>query len=643
MNSLTEREIKIITYLIDEEDYINGDDLSSRLGISKKTIQREIGSMNEILKEKNCAIESVPSKGYRLEKEKKSKLIGLLFSMTDKDRVIPTTQQSRQEWLIHKFISSSFNDEPVTLQKLCDELYISITSLKCDLKRLKKTLETYDLELIKRENKGLILKGEENKIRKLILANLNSEHENYSVKDLIGFSEKEEYALRAMILEAIEQYGIFVTDLGFTNLLIHIEIAVSRIRKDKIIRSCTKLEKEDFASKEYACASYLCFEISQELQCEMPVFEIQNVYQHLIAQKRILNKNMQIEMDQDTSMLVNHTLEKIKQIYRFDFLNDSTLKYGLVAHLDSALNRLKLNMRIQNDLLQQIKTNYPFAYELANILGKDIEEAYDVLVNEDEVGFLAIHFCGAIERLNSLKETKIRALIVCSTGIGTSILLKSKIESKFIGRIEIVDVCAMYQIETYPKEDYDLIISTIPLDIKDKDSIVVTPLLNEEDMDRINRYLKYGNDQFIQIKDLFVPELFFPDMDLTTRDEIIEFMSPQLLKEGYIDQECKESYTKRENMATTEIGNLVSVPHSIDGKIYKSAICVGILKEPIQWEYGMVQVVLMVAVKKEDIHKENEFFLHVYQKFDPIYKAKKIISMKNLEYIKQQFTEEEFI
>lgn len=642
VNNLTERELKILSYLIDEDDYINGDDLSSRLGVSKKTIQREMGSMNEILKDENCAIESVPSKGYKLEKDEKSKLINLLFSTKDKDQVIPTTQQSRQEWLIHKFISLSFNDEPVTLQKLCDELYISMTSLKYDLKRLKNVFEKYDLELVKRENRGLILKGEEDKVRKLIVASLNSEHENYSVKDLVGFTQTDEYQLHSMILEAIEQYGILITDLGFTNLLIHIEIAISRIRKNKIIQSTMQLKKEDFVSKEYACASYLCLRISQELNCEMPVFEIQNVYQHLIAQKRILNKNMQIEMDKDTANLVDHTLKKIKQVYGFDFLNDSTLRFGLVAHLDSAINRLKLKMRIKNDLLQEIKTNYPFSFELANILGKDIEETYTVSINEDEVGFLAIHFCGAMERLNSLKETSVRALIVCSTGIGTSLLLKSKINTKFKNKIEIVDVCAMYQIKTYPKDEYDLIISTIPVE-EQKDSIVVTPLLNEDDVDRINRYLKYGNDQFKPIKDLFVPELFFPNVDLNTREDVIEFMSDQLLKKGYIDLECKNSYKKRENMATTEIGNLVSVPHSMNGKIYKSAICVGILNKPIQWEYGMVQIVLMIAVKKEDIHKENEFFLHVYQKFDPLYKAKKIISIKNIEYIKQQFTEEEFI
>lgn len=45
----------------------------------QKTIQREIGSMNEILKDENCAIESVPSKGYRLGKDEKLKLINVLF------------------------------------------------------------------------------------------------------------------------------------------------------------------------------------------------------------------------------------------------------------------------------------------------------------------------------------------------------------------------------------------------------------------------------------------------------------------------------------------------------------------------------------------------------------------------------------
>lgn len=92
VNNLTERELKILSYLIDEDDFINGDDLSSRLGISKKTIQREIGSMNEILKDDNCAIESVPSKGYRLGKDEKSKLINVLFLTKDKDQVIPTTR-----------------------------------------------------------------------------------------------------------------------------------------------------------------------------------------------------------------------------------------------------------------------------------------------------------------------------------------------------------------------------------------------------------------------------------------------------------------------------------------------------------------------------------------------------------------------
>ena len=68
-------------------------------------------------------------------------------------------------------------------------------------------------------------------------------------------------------------------------------------------------------------------------------------------------------------------------------------------------------------------------------------------------------------------------------------------------------------------------------------------------------------------------------------------------------------------------------------------------------ELKCTQQLLCEKLKNEDYDSyaifvsknENEFFLHVYQKFDPLYKAKKIISMKNIEYIRQQFTEEEFV
>lgn len=96
-------------------------------------------------------------------------------------------------------------------------------------------------------------------------------------------------------------------------------------------------------------------------------------------------------------------------------------------------------------------------------------------------------------------------------------------------------------------------------------------------------------------------------------------------------------------MATTEIGNYLSVPHNIKGEVYHNSICVGILKDPIIWTYGKVQIILMIAVRFSDIHKENDFFLHIYQKFDPIYKAKKIIDKKSLKYIKDLFSEEELI
>ncbi len=644
MNELTERELKIISILMEEDRYMSSDELSSRLEISAKTIQREIAALNEILITENCAIDTVRSKGYRIAKENKASWLKLFDPNHDSQSVIPTMQKTRLEWLSKKFVYLSFNDQAVLMQELCEELYISMATLKKDLKELKKQLSEYDLQIVKEENKGLRLKGSEQRLRKLLIDQVAKDRETFGLKEIVGIDEQESHFLHKAILEAVKEFKIAITDVGFTNLLMHVEIAISRIRSQKMLYEDFSKWIVDQESDEYACSVLLCQKIEATLKCAIPQSEVVNIYQHLIAQKRILNKQSDIKVNQEMLAVIEKTLKQIQKAYQSDFSKDHVLIYGLLAHLESALNRIRLSMRIRNDMLDQIKLNYPFPLELANLLAKNIEKQYQVEINQDEVGFLALHFCGAIERLNLREEKFNRVLLVCSTGIGTSLLLRSKITARFKKKIEIVDVCAMYQIEDYASDTYDFIISTIPLkETVDHPWVVVTPLFTEQDAKQVENYLKFGSDDSVQISDLFSEDLFFAKLDLTSREAVIDFMAEKLYEKGYIDQQCRDGYRKRESMATTEIGNLMSVPHSMEGTVYKNAIAVAILKNPIHWEYDEVQIVLMIAIKKEAIHKENEFFLHIYQKFDPLYKAKKMISENSIEFIKQQFNEEEII
>ena len=70
-----------------------------------------------------------------------------------------------------------------------------------------------------------------------------------------------------------------------------------------------------------------------------------------------------------------------------------------------------------------------------------------------------MHFGASIERLRALKR-EIRAIIVCTSGIGSSRMLSSRL-SKEIPEIRIMDSVSWYEAARMPTDQYDLVLSTV--------------------------------------------------------------------------------------------------------------------------------------------------------------------------------------
>ena len=109
-----------------------------------------------------------------------------------------------------------------------------------------------------------------------------------------------------------------------------------------------------------------------------------------------------------------------------------------------------------------MKKNYPYAFEIAVLVGDIIGEYTGESIPESEIGYIAIHFGGAMSRLQEQNQKK-RCLLVCATGQGSAQLLKYKILSQFRDKLEIVGITGYYQlkIEDLYKDKIDCIISTI--------------------------------------------------------------------------------------------------------------------------------------------------------------------------------------
>ena len=135
----------------------------------------------------------------------------------------------------------------------------------------------------------------------------------------------------------------------------------------------------------------------------------------------------------------------------------------------------------------------------------------------------------------------------------------------------------------------------------------------------------------IETRDLFDRNLFFTDLDFKTKEEVIGYMATQLVNQGVIDDEMKNSFLDREKIATTEIGNMVALPHGANGKILKNKIAVGILNKPIHWTLGDVRLVLILAIDKDEIFDYEKLFSTIYKQVGSVSKVIGICENKNYE------------
>ncbi|WKK94956.1 PTS sugar transporter subunit IIA [Clostridioides difficile] len=88
-------------------------------------------------------------------------------------------------------------------------------------------------------------------------------------------------------------------------------------------------------------------------------------------------------------------------------------------------------------------------------------------------------------------------------------------------------------------------------------------------------------------------------------------LSNKLKERDFIEESSIKSIIDRENISSTEIGNLVAIPHTIVKGDKKSIIGVGILENPIIWDKQEVQLVFMVflILKKNIISRYLNTFI----------------------------------
>lgn len=362
-----------------------------------------------------------------------------------------------------------------------------------DLDELEELINKHGMTLVRRRGYGVeIIGSEEDKRHSISLLAINhlddsdlfGQFKNLTVSNpitaqLLDMIGKENFKrLEHALWELNDEWPHTLSESNYTRLLIKLSVALTRIENNCFV-----------SASEYRHS----VEIIPLLRSLLVVLNLQLP----IEEKMYLSQLLNSEAFLDNGLLIHHedmpTIEGVKLLIRYveDQLNmslmeDRSLEEGLIQHIKPAFQRIKDGIAIRNPMLVPIKKDYAILF---SIVQSAVQQVYPLLqVPDEEIGYIVMHFGASLERLKPFPR-KIRAVLVCTSGIGSSKLLAVKI-ANVLPQIDLIGHYSWYEATRLPPSRYDLIISTVDLPLEPDRYIKLSPLLTPEETNKLRSYIE---------------------------------------------------------------------------------------------------------------------------------------------------------
>ncbi|WP_368646208.1 transcription antiterminator [Alkalibacterium putridalgicola] len=460
MSLISKRKKTLILYLSNKKDFVTAKDLSQVLDTSEKTIYRLVKQLNDESTD-GLLIKSERGRGYKLDYKKY--IEGGYIKETPKMNISPIERRNNviEELL---FISPVAKN----ISEIYEKYYVSDTVISSDEKIIANNFKRYNLKL-ERHNQMIKVLGKEEDIRKAIKELVqDNKIGNMDALHLAPDSEFNRYDAQFIFsqIKTIESKMNITLPYPYNvNIFSHLYIVLSRFRKvgTKLYRKSQQLSVKDReAAKEnpeiFVMAEKIINNINRYLQAELPEMEVYYLYQYLVSSRMQKETSEDETIDEEVESITNFYIDEM--MFRLGVNIDRTaLFHSLAKHIKPMINRLNHGISMKNNLLEQIKLEYTEIFNKVSEVSVLVSKNFHLPdINEDETGFLTLYFAQIIERF----PHKVKTLIMCTTGVGTSELLRVKVERKF-PEVEVVDVVSTQNINEIlqSQTDIDLVISTI--------------------------------------------------------------------------------------------------------------------------------------------------------------------------------------
>ena len=582
-------------------------ELADILNISDRTCRKYIKILSEILIKKNVEIESKPRFGYLLKDNNISE--NELFH--DDVKKIPNSANDRVMYLINKLI---YDGGYIKLFDVSEEIYISSKTLSQDLKKVEELLENYNLTLDRKPYYGIRLQGDEINIRNFHIDILEKRLNENDIEDDIKLKIVE---IAENISLNFREKNIKISDISLQNLAISFYVTLNRINKNFLIEDIIENGDELFKVKKEeikACINDLknIFNLKKDMsERDVDYLTIRFMTTETMTYSSI--KNLDVK---DIQKLIEDIFFYINVTFKIDLSNDEMLYKNLYTHLIALVIRLRFGIKTQNPLIDDIKKNIPFEYNLSQYVCSRIGEKYSKELSEDEVGYIAVilHMAKEINKRNRKKNI----LLICPSGRGISKFLTYTFKNSFSEYLNEINACGLSDLKYINLDEIDIVFSLVDDKLNiNKPVYKIKYFLNSDDLEDIKKIL---DDNKEYVNSIFDKELFFHFKEKINKNDLISFISNKFKEYIKFNDDLESLIIEREKLGMTEISEDVAIPHPIHviPSVNKIAVC--LLDKSIKWINNEVKIVLFMLINNSN--GENE---KIYKLLTKVVNDKKII------------------
>lgn len=471
--------------------------LQERLRLSRRTIQRDIHTLQDYLEVYGVTLDLSSSGSLRLLGQPAS--IADVVAIADGlPTVLALNVRDREFYIVSELL---WADGPVKMTYLSHRLKVAEASISGDLDRLSDWFRQRSLLLVRRRGYGVEVLGSEKAKREALVELIHHHLPIYQVmnawsseKQHVGneahlhsirtwFSESHVNQVKNVLDEVLYQVNPPLEEGAFYSFMLHVLLSVERMRRQQEIPEQNDTPLSETNSVEFQAAKEILAKLIPDDPNSHRDGEIQYLASHLLGAKVQLTDLSSVlpiritvaELAYRITVLVSYQIE-------FALHGDEHLIRSLTQHLVPALHRMSTGMLIRNPLLSDVKRTYPELFGVVKDVCHTVFGEYEYQVPDEEIGYLTMHYGAAIERLRARR--RLRITIVCPNGMSSAELLAERIRTEF-PQLEIVSISP---IDALKQEVYDVVISTVPLP-KYERVITVSPFLTATDIERIKNQL----------------------------------------------------------------------------------------------------------------------------------------------------------